>query len=171
DGPGNGPGIMPVEGGGVIWLYHGVPFSYTGAPTIDAAGKSVVFSAARRTVTENPRLWRVDLDGEMRVYPRAEIGKPLVFELPAFANEVGVIFLGLNSPPFTLPGVSFDFNLGPAFAILLIAQGNASGKISTAVPLPFDPALQGLRIEFQGMRWDPLQQSGEFTRHGSFTIF
>lgn len=167
---GNGPAIMPTAGGGLVYLYTGQPYTYTGGTSISDDGSTVVISAARQGMTENARVFRYDLDGEMRVHPRAVLGGPLHFDLPAAGNEVGVIFLGNRGTSFPLPPVQFDFQLDVSFAILAIAQGGAT-PIRATLPLPLVPGLRGLRVYYQGMRWDPALQQGEFTRYGVFTIF
>jgi Tol biopolymer transport system component len=172
DGPGNGPGVMPPTGGGVVFLAPGTGYVYSGSPTIDTAARHVVWSASRFGSGEKDKLFRVDLDREMRVHPRVELGKTFQLELPAATNEIGVIFLGnLGPAPFGLPGVQYPFYLDASFAILTIARGSASAPVSIALPVPNVPALSGVRIWFQGMRWDPVAQVGDFTRHGVFTIF
>lgn len=168
---GNGPALLPVEGGGEILLHTGTQYSYAGYPAADGLGDHVVWSALRPALSEPARVFRVDLDGEMRVYPRAEIGRVLNFELPCPPSEVGAILLGQRSAPFTLNGIQYDYDLGPNFAILALAPGSATQPISYALPLPNAPVLQGLVIDFQGLRWDPVQQSGEWTRSGRFPIF
>jgi hypothetical protein len=167
---GNGPAIMPTTGGGLVYLFTGQGYQYSGPPTIDDSSTHAVWGGARFGQPEAPKPWRVDLDDEMRVHPRAEIGRIVRFDLPAAANEFGVIFLGIRSPGVNLPNVSWDFNMGPGFLILIIGQGGVS-PVSIALPLPNMPVLRGLRVDFQGLRWDPVAQVGEFTRWGALSIF
>ena len=168
---GNGPALLPVEGGGEVLLLTGELYQYAGSPNIDAARDSVVYSARRLSQTETARVFRADLDGEMRVHPRAETGRTLHFELPAAAGQAGAILLGQRAAPVVLSGISFDYVLGPNFAILGMGVASGSGPIATAVPIPAIPALAGLVIDFQGLRWDMASQSGEWTRSGRFAIF
>ena len=170
DGQGNGPGLMSVDGGGLVYLFGRTRFTWSGPPSMDANGDSVVFSAQRQGVDPQPRLFRLDLDDEMMVAPRAAIGSPFSFSLPVPPAEFGVIFLGQRSPPFLLNGINFEFDLGPGFAILLLAPSN-NGSVGITLPLPADATLQGLRIGYQGLRADPVAQTGEFTRSGVLTIF
>lgn len=169
---GNGPALLPVEGGGEVLLHTGERYAYAGSARADGAGQHVVWSASRTRLGEPARVFRADLDGEMRVYPRAVVGTTLTFELPCASSEVGAILLGQRSAPFTLNGIAWQYDLGANFAIIALAAGGGpQAPITVQLPLPNAPVLQGLAIDFQGLRWDPVAQSGEWTRSGRFSIF
>lgn len=167
---GNGPALFSNDGGGEILLYTREPFAWYGSLSMDAGSRYVVFSARRVNTTENARIFRLDLDREMRASPYVAIGFPIALELPATANELGVIFLGQRQAPFTLFAIDHDFDLGANFAILTIALGGTS-PITTTLPIPNDPLFAGLTIDFQGFRYDGVSSAAQFTRSGRFYIF
>ncbi|MGA0061066.1 MAG: hypothetical protein ACO3RU_15925 [Planctomycetota bacterium] len=169
---GTGPALVPVEGGGEVLLYTGEGFSYAGSPRLDGRGTAVVFSARRGSQPgENARALKLELDGELRVHPRAEIGGVVLFDLPCSSTEFGAVLLGQRSAPVTLAGIAFDYDLGPSFAILGLGAGRSSGPLTFPLPIPFAASLQGLVIDFQGLRYSPGAQSGEWTRSGRLPIF
>jgi hypothetical protein len=169
---GTGPALVPVEGGGEVLLYTGEAFSYAGSPNLDSRGTAVVFSARRASNPgENARVFQATLDGELRVHPRAEIGAVVLFDLPCSTSEFGAVLLGQRSAPFALSGIAFDYDLGPAFAILGLGAGRSTGPLTFPLPIPFAASLQGLVIDFQGLRYSPAAQSGEWTRSGRLPIF
>ncbi len=167
---GNGPTLLPVVGGGEVMLHTAEPFAYGGAPGIDLQARRVVFSARRLNAAENLRIFRLDLDREIVARPRCPIGSVLTLELPANANEIGVLFLGLRQPSFTLAGIAYGFDLGANFAILTIAAGGAQ-PITFSIPVPPDPGLSNLLVDYQGLRVDTVAHSAAFTRSGRFVIF
>ncbi|MBI5853337.1 MAG: hypothetical protein HZB39_20195 [Planctomycetes bacterium] len=167
---GNGPALLSIAGGGEILLYTREAFSWFGSPSIDAQSRYVVFSARRMSTTENARIFRLDLDREMRASPYVAIGFPITLELPATANEIGALFIGQRQSPFTLFMIQYDFDLGANFAMLTIAFGGANG-IPMTLPIPYEPLFQGLAIDFQGFRYDNLTSAAHFTRSGRFFIF
>jgi hypothetical protein len=167
---GNGPTLLPAVGGGEVMLYTAEPFAWAGEPSIDVQNRYVVFSARRTATSEHFRIFRLDLAREMTAQPRCTIGSALSLALPANANEVGVIFLGLRQPSIALPGIDYGFDLGASFAILTIAPGGAQ-PIPFAIPVPNDPGLRNLLIDYQGLRVDTVAQTAEFTRSGRFVIF
>ena len=169
---GTGPAMVPIEGGGEVLLHTAEAFGYAGSPNLDSRGTAVVFSARRASNPgENARAFQLDLDGELRVHPRAEIGGVVLFDLPCSSSELGAVLLGQRSLPVTLGGIAFDYDLGPAFAILGIGAGRSSGPLTFPLPIPFAASLQGLVVDFQGLRYSPGAQSGEWTRSGRLPIF
>jgi hypothetical protein len=169
---GNGPAILPVEGGGEVFLFTGERFEYAGSAGLDAVGGAVVFSARRvRLPNEQARVFKAELDGELRVWPRAELGQVVNFDLPCPAGWFGGVLLGLRSPPLLLSGIVYDYDLGPNFAILGLGAGGGTTPLRTTLPIPNIAALQGLTVDFQGLRWDPVAQTGEWTRSGRLPIF
>lgn len=167
---GNGPALVDLMGGGEILLHTGQPFQWAGKPSIDLAGTKVVFSAQRMNQSENPRVFRLDLDREMHSSPRAALGQNLNLTLPLASTEIGAIFLGQRQPPFALQGISFDFDLGGNFAMLTIGPPT-NFALTFTIPLPADPVFRGLRIDYQGFRFDTVGAIAEFTRSGRFVIF
>ncbi|MBK8978929.1 MAG: hypothetical protein IPM29_23765 [Planctomycetes bacterium] len=168
---GNGPALLPTVGGGVVHLYTQQPYTYTSPPTIGGATGRIAFSAQRSNQTEFSKLWRLDLDGEVRVSPRVEINRVTTLEVPTAAGEWGALFIGQrNATPFTLPGINFDFNLGGAAPLLGFGPG-MNGAWVFQLPLPNLPFLQGIRVDFQGFRVDPATNAAEFTRFGGMSIF
>lgn len=169
---GNGPALLPVDGGGVIELFMRTRYTYSSTPTAGGPLNNVAFSALRpaQMPAESQKLWKIELDGELKISPRAGLGVPVTFELPLAANEVGAMFLGLRTAPFTLNGIAFDFDLGAGFAILTIGVAT-NGALSLTVPIPPATALQGQRLDFQGLRVDASGTAGEWTRTVGMTIF
>jgi hypothetical protein len=168
---GNGPTLVPTNGSSGVHLFARQPYTYTGAPTIDASSSTVVFSAQRRDrPTEMAKLWRIDLDGEIRVTPRAEINSVITFSVPTSTGEVAALFLGQRGNGFTLPGINYEFVLGAAAPLIAFGPGS-NGSWDFTLPLPNLPFLQGLRIDFQGFRVDPGTNVAEFTRFGGLSIY
>lgn len=167
---GNGPALLPAAGGGEVLLLTREPFAWAGRPSMDALARTVVFSARRINAAENLRIFRLDLDREMIASPRCTVGSVLDLQLPAAATEIGAIFIGLRQPPFVLLGIAWEFDLGGSFAILTIAAGGPT-PITVPIPVPGDPALRGLMVDFQGFRTTIGTSTAAFTRSGRFFIF
>jgi hypothetical protein len=167
---GNGPALVDLMGGGEILLHTGEQFLWAGKPSIDLAGTTVVFSAQRVSHTENPRVFRLDLDREMSSAPRAARGQNLDLTLPLSSTEIGAIFLGQRQFPFTLSGITYNFDLGGNFALLTVGAPT-NFALTFTIPLPADPVFRALRIDYQGFRFNTVGAVAEFTRSGRFVIF
>jgi hypothetical protein len=171
---GNSPGLLPPDGGAVVQLSFGTAYQYTSSPTIDAQGRFVVFSASRMLPmgSENAKIFKITLDRELRIHPRAEIGRAVSMELPVASNEWGLIMLsgGMSTTPFTIPGIADEFWLDASFSILQLAPPTG-GLVTFQLPIPAIPQLRGIRLFTQGARVNPTTTTGDFGRLTVFTIF
>ena len=166
---GNGPAIMPKQGGGLVYLDQpGRRYISRGRPDIDAGATQVAF--AGELPMDLSRVYGLEIEDEMRVFPRAEVGNPVTFELTlgsgsSFATMFVSVFKG--AAPVVIPGVLEEFCLGN----LLVSAGSVvgPGTVSTTTTIPNNPSLVGLTIWFQGIRFGGA--GATWTRHGSLTIF
>ena len=167
---------MPVDGGGVLMLTPGQGLRMNNGNLIrglsmDRQEKLVAFSA--ETAGGEDQIYTVELDREIRVYPKLETGKPFNIELDLQANELGAVGAspGLSQVgPFTLPRFSGQYDLdiqNNVLATVLLGFGQTT---TVTINIPNDPALIGLRFYYQGVRLTGAN-SGAFTRWGYYQVF
>lgn len=165
--------IIPATGGGRVLLDPNLAIVMQGNPSADASGTRVVCSAIEQNVTTIPQIYAVELDRELRISPRLEVGKVVTLELPVGANDLGGYFLagGLSGTPFTVGGILYSYDLDLATSIPLYSGTSTSGSLVLPLPLPNDPALTGQVVWWQGVRVNVNTLTGDFSRPVSTRIF
>lgn len=166
-------GILPVRGGGEILLSDdGKTYVLLGPPSIDAAGKTVVFAATILGGSNLGQVYKVSLDRELHITPRAEIGKSFGVEMPIAPKEVGAVFVGIQraKSPIRLAGVRAAFWIDPSAMADVVVGSGGGGKLSVTLPVPANPWLQGRHLLFQGVRLIA-GSGGDFTRVADVRIF
>ncbi len=169
---GIGPAILPPDGGGLVVLSAEDPTTYAfgSPPSVDASGTRVVFAASVNG--QLAQIYRVELDRELRIFPRVQIGQGVTVELPIAANEVGAAFIsaGLLPQPFRLLGFTYGLALDPTVLVTALSGSSASGKLAVAFPVPNDVSMVDQTLYFQGIRVRT-PTTGDFTRFAEVRIF
>lgn len=168
------PVLMPVRGGGHVFLDPSRPILFRGTPHLDAAsGNRVVFSGDLAGATVSQVL-RVELARELRIEPRIQIGASFQIELPVGAGEMGAVFLaaGIGPTPIPLPGLAgaFELELG-SLVTLFVGVGDGQSPLRMQVAVPNVPYLQRRALYAQGARFLDLSPRGDFTRWAELPIF
>ena len=158
--------IVPVDGGGAIMLgTDGLTYQFHGPPSIDRAGQHVAFAAKVSQKSKFSQIFMAELDREIRISPRAEIGKPLGLEMPLPASQIGGVFLSnaIGTKALAVPGHLYGIVLNPALILVVKAGRSSNGKLSVTLPVPNNPWLVGQNVYFQGLR--TTGSTGDFTRY------
>jgi hypothetical protein len=179
-GGGTTIGFVPNHGGGVVMLHAGQPLwlnggASTGGLSFDDGETMVAFSAAASATDPNPQVWLEHIHEEIHVHPKVLAGAQFTMELHVDLNEIGAVAVadGLAAAPLSVPGIGGDFWLavGPGrLQTVLSGIGNGMTPLAATWSVPPSPLLVGLRLWFQGVRFDATF-AGEFTRFGYFEIF
>ena len=166
--------ILPPDGGGLVILDPSKTFTFTSNPSTSSTGLRVAFSGTDTSVPgATSQVHVAELDRELRLFPKLELGKVFQMALPLASTELGVIFVGagLAATPITLPGFLYTFDLNLSAFVSVIAGPGTGGLLQAALPLPNDPALAGQDLFWQGVRIEPVPQTGEFTRYVITRVF
>ena len=175
------PGVMPLGGGGRVPLEPESDWVMTGAPSMDALQRRVVFAgyAVGSLPGARPEVQLVELDREVRVYPRATIGSALNFELPVASGESGTLFLSPDlltldaSSQVSIPGLLYRVAINPSVLLpVLSGVGNGTGPLKLRAVIPLDQALIGIQVYLQGLRLKSAGPvNGDLTRFVQLRIF
>jgi len=174
-------GIMPPEGGGRVPLEPESDWVMTGAPSMDALQHKVVFAgyAVGSLPGARPEIHLIELDREVRVYPRATIGSALNFELPVASGESGTLFLSADllaldaGSQVSIPGLVYRVAVNPSVLLPVVSGvGNGVDPLSVRAVIPLDQALIGIQVYLQGLRLKPGSPvSGDLTRFVQLRFF
>ena len=167
------PALLPANGGGLVYLVTERGYAMNSAPTIDGPGLRVAWCAPDPAMPQQPQIWITELDRELSLTPRAEIGAPFTIAMPIAPNEIGAGFLALGRLPsaFPLPNLGYGIALDPTTTVMLFSGAGGAGSLSVTLPLPNDPTLTGIPFYAQGLRMTPAPAVGAFTREAQFVIF
>jgi hypothetical protein len=166
------PTLLPVRGGGLVPLVFGKSYQFNSPPTIDAQGTRVAWTGIDPLVGGFQQVFSIDLDRELEIGPRIEIGQNFQAAIPVQQNEAGGILLsaGLLPAAIPLPPFRHEVVIDPSTLIIVVTGvGTGSGPITVTVPVPNDPSMQGASLYWQGVRL--LGMLGEFTRHAETRVF
>ncbi len=174
DGSSAAPAVIPADGGGLVLLAtDGLFYQFEGPPTADDGGTRIAFAARVFGSPEPAHVFAVELERELYITPRAEVGQSFTVTLPVTSSESGTAFLsiGISPLPFSLFGFEHSLDLDPTLLLPILAGTTSTGSL-TSVPirLPNNPALIGASIYFQGLRVRS-SVSGDFTRYAEVRIF
>jgi len=179
-GGGTTIGIIPNHGGGVVMLHAGQPLflnggASSGGLSLDDGETTIAFSAATTASDPNPQVWIEHIHEEIHLHPKVLTGLQFTIEEHVDLNELGAVAVavGLAPAPITVPGIGGDFWLttGPGrLTTVLAGVGNGTSPLVGIYNVPPNPLLVGLRLYFQGVKFDPTF-AGEFTRFGYFEVF
>ena len=160
------PAIIKSLGGGEIELAAGTPSIVwpplpCARPTFDASGLRVAW-------VYGGNCWTTELDRELAIGDRAQIGQNVNVTLTLTSGEAGacVIASGLVSPGITIPGLCGTYDLN-ASGVTLFTAANATATFG--LQIPFDFALVGQTLFFQAGRSTGV--TGDFTRVARMRIF
>ncbi|MEM7204537.1 MAG: hypothetical protein AAF628_30045 [Planctomycetota bacterium] len=169
---GLGPAVIPSEGGGLVVLSQEDDVNYImqAPPSVSEDGNRIAFSAS--VSGGLTQVYGVELDRELRIFPRVERGGVVTVELPVTTSEIGALFVsgGLGATPFPFPGYSGEFAINPFVMFTLFAASSTTGAITVSFPVPNAPALVGGSVYFQGLRFVSLNR-GDFTRVAEALVF
>ncbi len=168
------PVLMPVRGGGHVFLDTSRPVLFRGTPHLDrAVGNRVVFSGDLAGANTSQVL-KVELAREMRIEPRIEIGQTFQIALPVEASEIGAVFLaaGIAATPVSMPGLagSFGLDLGNLVTVL-VGVGDGQSPLRTQIAVPNVNFLVRKALYAQAVRFMDLTPRGDFTRWVELPIF
>lgn len=182
-GVGVSVGVMPLGGGGLVqlepgralWFNAGSTNSLTMGLTIDASDTRIAVCAGTSPTDPAPQIYVASLDREIRVHPRLVPGGSFQIDLPAAVGELGavVVAFGLTAgAPFPVPPIGGLVYLDPtpgASVTVISGLGNGSTPLTGSWSLPANPGLVGVRLFFQGVRFDATLL-GSFTRWGHYVV-
>lgn len=164
------PIVMPIEGGGHVFLDTSRSLTFTGAPVLGGTDRVVL--TANLAGGANAQVLKCELARELIVRPRAVVGAAVNVELQVLPGESGVVMLaGAALPtPFVLPGFAGGFQLDPA-AIVTVLSGVGNGSALTVqLPIPNVNYLRRKAVYLQALRLLSLSQ-GDFTRLVELPMF
>lgn len=174
-------GLMLPGGGGRVPLEPETDWVMIGAPTIDPLNQKVAFAGYPVGSAPGTRaeIQLIHLDRELRVYPRATLGRVLNFELPVGLGERGILFLSLNlleldaKAQVSIPGIVYRVAVDPGAMILVMSGvGNGSTPLQGSAVIPLDQNLIGLEVYLQGLRIKPgTPVTGDLTRFVQLRLF
>lgn len=179
------PMLIPTTGGGRVMLEHAKPQVIAGAPSIDFLSTKVAFCGYEQVPNGSPQVQLIELDRELRVLPRCEVGANMSFSVPPLMKgERGIIFAGVDlldpdtlspRPEIQLPGMLGKISLDPIVLLPLVAGvGDGSNNpLSLQVTVPAVSGLSGTTIYLQTMRVDTTSSStqGDFGRYVELYCF
>jgi hypothetical protein len=172
-------GLIPRQGGGVVYLDAGRALYLNGGVTtgglsMDLAQSKLVLSAGTTPSDPNPQIWSVDLVREIEVRPRVAIGQSFQIRMPLNSGDIGgvVVSLGLAPAPVSLPPFTGQvyIDLSPGMSLGVLSGVGLGGPLVGSWTLPMNPGLVGIVLWFQGVRLDGSLQGG-FTRFGRYQVF
>ena len=154
------PAVMRTTGGGMIPLGRNGSYIFRGPPSIDAAGRRVVF-AGQPLGAPFAQVFAVELDREIEVTGRVAAPSTMNVLMPAQAGEAGATFLALNQSTVLFPLFGWNYGLAvdPTFVLVLTS---GAGPQSLNLPIPNDPTITGFQFWIQGLRFQGAL--GDFTR-------
>jgi hypothetical protein len=109
------PVLMPVSGGGHVFLDPSRPITFTGTPHMDASRAGRVVLSGNLAGAQNSQVLKVELAREIRAYPRIAIGQTFQIDLPLDPGEIGALMLAasISTTPLPLPGLAGAFAIDP----------------------------------------------------------
>jgi hypothetical protein len=181
---GTAVGMVPNHGGAVIFTCAGQPLFVnvqngvvqdTGGLTVDPAITKIALCAST-WLWQTPQIFVADIDETLHVHQKLQIGGTFQIDANVGQGVIGAAAVanGLTTGlPITLPGIANSLWLDPTpgnLAIVLSGVGTAAGGVGGNYPIPFNPALRGLRLWVQALELDQTF-TGSFTHFGYFRVF
>jgi hypothetical protein len=165
--------VIPADGGGRIVLDPQKVFVFASSASFDATGTKIVFSGVEAGQGAINQVFSADLDNELRIYPRLEIGKLFFADLPLGSYNLAGFFIAaaLAASPITIPSISYPYELDLATSIALASGPGTGGVLSLPIPLPNNASMVGQSLYWQGARVSTTTLTGELTRPASTRIF
>jgi Tol biopolymer transport system component len=164
------PVVMPIDGGGHVFLDTSRTLTFTGAPVMGGTDRVVL--TANLAGGANAQVLKCELARELVVRPLALVGTAVNVELPVLAGESGVVMLAAAplATPIELSGFAGGFQLDPA-AIVTVLSGIGNGSALTVqLPIPNINYLRRKAVYLQALRLLSLSQ-GDFTRLVELPMF
>jgi hypothetical protein len=159
--------LLPAQGGGEITLSS--QLKQPGPVSISADGQRIAYGGVVGTDSSQVRVNEVDR--ELHIAPRVEVGKSFTYTVPGDAGETVLAWMSLRAGtgPLPVPPLTGTFQLD-ATLLLLMAAG--AGTQTVPLSVPADPSLKGGNLYFQALRITQFfPVAGGFSRLAKAPVF